>query len=162
MTAAIDIRAPADIIWALMTDCAASVGLADTLKSCRVLKARPAERYDIREHVVDYSFLFPKVRNIFKSHYASLNEIYFYRVGGDLEMQEGVWRLGPGSAPGTTRVTHKARVALGGPVPGFLARRGARKDAPDLFIVLKERAEALAAARDITDGAGAMDEAPPS
>ena len=142
VVSAVKINASTDIVWQIMYGCDASKKVVRNLKSCTILEQSEDGSYDIREHIVKYSFLFPSLRNVFRSEYSEPNEIYFYRVGGDLKFQEGIWRLEEVDEGNSTLVYYKARLALKVPAPRFLIRRSIRKDIPEIFHQLRELAEA--------------------
>lgn len=137
----VDIAAPPPEVWSVMVDCGRARAIVPHLKSCKVLEQAPDGAYDIREHVVGYTFLFPNVRNVFRSEYRQYEEIRFARTGGDLRIMEGVWRLAPLPEGRGTRVTYQARLAIGAPAPRFLIRRSVRADVPEILTSLRVEAE---------------------
>ena len=80
--AVIDIPASRQTVWAILTDCLASVKVFSGLKTCRVVSADPATKSDVREHLISWSRLLPTVRSVFKSQYDEPNEIRFLRTEG--------------------------------------------------------------------------------
>ena len=141
VTAAVDINAPRETVWALMTDCARSPTYVKGLESCTVLDADPDGAWDVREHIVDWSWLMPKTRSVFRSDYREPSLIAFQRVEGDLEFLQGVWRL-EDLGDGRTRLWYQSRVAVGAPVPRFMIRNAVKGDTADVLAALKEQAEA--------------------
>lgn len=136
----IDIAASPEIVWEIMRDCARAPKIVPHLKSCRVLEASDSGSYDLREHIVSYTFLFPRIRNVFRSDYRPYEEIRFARVDGDLQVMEGMWSLA-GTSAGGTRVSYQSRLAIGVPAPRFLIRAGLREDIRDILKALREEAE---------------------
>ena len=141
VTAGIEINAPREIVWALMTNCARSPTYVKSLERCTVLDADPDGAWDVREHIVDWSSLMPKTRSVFRSDYREPALIAFQRVAGDLEFLQGVWRL-EAIGENRTRVWYQSRVSVGAPVPRFMIRGAVKGDTADVLAALKEQAEA--------------------
>ncbi len=137
--AAIDIAAPPEVIWSVMTDCGLAPKMVVNLKSCRILERDPQGRWDVREQISKMTFV-PSVRSVFREDFEPPKRLTFHQVGGDLKVLEGEWLLTPHD--GTTQVTYEARVAAPFAVPGWLARLALRHDVPMALLAL--RREALA------------------
>jgi uncharacterized protein YndB with AHSA1/START domain len=142
--AAIDIAAPRSVVWAVMTDCDLAPRMVANLKSCRVVDRDPAGRWDVREEVSKAAFL-PAVRTIYREEFDAPGHMSFHRVGGDLKVLEGEWRLTPHGDG--TRVTYEARAAAPFAVPGWIARLVLRLDLPNALNALRREAMARAAAQ---------------
>jgi len=140
--AAVDIAAPPEVVWSVITDCELAPRMVDSLKSCRVLQKDAAGRWDVREDVSRMGFL-PSVRNVFRSDYDPPKSVRFHRVGGDLRVFEGEWRIEPHGDQ--TRVFYESRVGAPFRVPGPIARIGLRYEVPRALIAL--RRECLARAK---------------
>jgi hypothetical protein len=140
--AAIDVPAPATVVWTVMTDCDLAPALVANLKSCRVLEADPAGGWDVREYISRMTFL-PPVRNVFRSDYEPERRIRFHRTAGDLAVFDGEWRL-ERQADGMVRVFYENRVAAPFHVPGLVARLALRHDVPAALLALRQAAEARA------------------
>lgn len=138
----IDVAAPPEVVFATISDCALAPKMAANLKSCRILDRDPAGRWDVREHVSRATFL-PSVRSVMRFDYDPPRRIDFARVGGDLPVIEGSWRLEP-QGGGRVRVFYENRVAAPFHVPGAIARIVLRRDVPAALLAL--RREALARA----------------
>ncbi|MDB5424381.1 MAG: polyketide cyclase [Phenylobacterium sp.] len=136
---AIDIAASKETIWALMLDCDAALRMVANLKSCRVLERDPQGRFDVREQVSRAMFL-PSVRSTYRSDYDRPDRIRFHRIGGDMTVFEGEWRLTP--RPAGVRVTYEARASAPFAVPGWIARATLRHDVPAALMALRREAEA--------------------
>src|SRR4051812_32671967 len=65
---AIDITAPIETVWSVVTDCALAPKMATNLKSCRVVDRDPAGRWEVREQV-SRGGLIPSVRSVFRSDF---------------------------------------------------------------------------------------------
>jgi len=125
--AAIDIAAPAEHVWSVMTDCARAASFVPGLESCRVLDRDPAGRWDIREHRIAWMWFLPRIRSVFRTEYEPPKRLNFRRIAGDLKRSEGEWRLM--SLPeGGTRVSYDAIIAADVPVPGFMVENALRND----------------------------------
>jgi carbon monoxide dehydrogenase subunit G len=139
--AAIDIAAPPEVIWSVMTDCDLAPKMVANLKSCRILERDPQGRWDVREQISKMTFV-PSVRSVFREDFEPPNRLTFHQVGGDLKVLEGEWRLSPHG--GTTQVTYEAHVAAPFSVPGWLARLALRHDVPMALLALRREAVARA------------------
>jgi hypothetical protein len=140
---AVEIDAPRDVIWEIMLDCARAPEFVPGLTDCTIIETGADGRWDVREHRINFGFVFTNVVNVFRSEYIPLEQISFHLIGGDLKTQEGVWQLKTiRTEPARTRVLYDARLAIGRPVPRFLVRRSIRNDMPEVFRALKSAAEA--------------------
>jgi len=135
--AAIDIAAPADRIWSIMTNCDRAADFVPGLKSCRVLERDPAGRWDIREHRVDWMWFLPSIRSVFRSDYDPPKRLHFRRIAGDLKRSEGEWRLMP-LAPGETRLSYNAVLAADVPAPDFIVEGALRRDIATILRRLRD------------------------
>lgn len=143
--AAIDVAATRETLWNLMIDCDAAPSFVKGLKKCNVLDKDVNGKWDVRRHEISWSWLAPKVENIFRSEYEYPATIAFQRIDGDLRVLEGVWRLQK-LEEGRTRLWYQSRIATGAPVPKFLVRRAVRKDTKAILFAVKARAEAMQSA----------------
>jgi carbon monoxide dehydrogenase subunit G len=141
IVAAIDVAAPPEVVFQVVTDCDLAPKMVTSLKSCRITARDPAGRWDVREQVSKMTLL-PSVRNVFRSVYDPPNHVHFHRVDGDLKIYEGDWWIEP--IDGGTRVTYESRISTPFRVPGPLARWGMRMQVPQALLAL--RRESLARA----------------
>jgi uncharacterized membrane protein len=141
IAAVIDIPAPAEAIWKAVNDCTMAPSMVTSLKSCRVLEADPAGRWDVREEISKPTLL-PSVRNVFRSDYDPPREIRFHRVDGDLSLYEGTLRLEPRG--GAVRVLYDAKVVVPFRIPPALGRLVLRYEVPQALISLRRAAMAQA------------------
>jgi uncharacterized membrane protein len=132
--AAIDIAAPPEVVFQVVTDCDLAPKMVTSLKSCRILKRDPAGRWDVREQVSKMTLL-PSVRNVFRSDYEQPNHVSFHRVDGDLRVYDGDWWIEP--VEGGSRVTYESRISTPFRVPGPLARWGMRMQVPQALLALR-------------------------
>jgi ribosome-associated toxin RatA of RatAB toxin-antitoxin module len=139
VTAAIDIPAPPQTVYAVMVDCLRALRIVTGLESCRVIERSADGAWDVREHVISLNILLPRVRNVFRSEYEQNRLIRFRRVDGDLRVSDGEWRLQPLAGGTATRVTYRAHVALSVPVPGPLVRAAIRYDIPNMLDALRRQ-----------------------
>lgn len=139
--AAIDIAAPPEVIWQVMTDCDLAPRMVANLKSCRILERDPQGRWDIREEVTRPAFA-PSVRVVYREDFEPDRRMSFHRTGGDLKVLEGEWRLEPHGDQ--VQVIYEARVAAPFPAPGWLARLTLRHDVTMALLALRREAVARA------------------
>lgn len=135
INAAIDIPAPAERVWAAMTDCKATRVMIKSLIQCRVV--RTGAGWDIREHVTRSGPLWPGFRYIFRSDYDTGRRIRFRKIDGNVKTLEGEWTLSPRDEGRTTRVTYQTRMAAPIFAPPMLIRAGLRRDTPRVLEALK-------------------------
>jgi len=139
----VEIDAPPEIVWKVVVDCELAPRMVRSLKSCRVLERDPAGRWDVREHI-SRTGLLPSIRSVFRSDYDPPRRIHFYRVGGELKLLDGEWRLIALEGGRRTRVLYENRAATPFAVPGPIARMVLRKDVPEALAALRREAEARA------------------
>ncbi len=135
--AVIEIPASADVIWKVMLDCGRAPHFLAGLQSCTVLQESPDKKWDVREHKVQWSVLFPAVRSVFRSDYKPTHEIRFSRVEGDLKELEGSWRLEPIKGKLSTRLFYHARVDPGVYLPNAIVRSVIENDMPKTLKALR-------------------------
>lgn len=143
--AAIDIDAPPKTVWAVMNDCRIAARIIATLTSCKVVEGDMQKGWDVREQITRGNLFVPTLRNLVRGVYEPYRSIRFYRVGGDLKIEEGEWRLDPLKGGTATRLTYANRVAVHILAPAFLVRDGMKRDTAKVMANL--RRESLAAAR---------------
>lgn len=136
---AINVAAPPDTVFRVITDCDLAPKMVTTLKSCRILERDPAGRWDVREQVSKMTLL-PPVRNVFRSEYEPPGHVRFWRVDGDLKVYEGDWRIEP-VAEGS-RVTYESRVSTPFHVPNSLARMSLRYQVSQALVALRRECQA--------------------
>jgi uncharacterized protein YndB with AHSA1/START domain len=139
--AVIDIAAPPEHVWKVMTDCATARKLMTNLTSCRVLSGDQRNGWDVREHLTRRNLVFPGMRIVFRSDYEPHRRIRFKLVEGDLKIQQGEWRLQPLAGGKGTRVFYDNRLAVDWPVPKAMMREALRKDTPKVLGNLRRACE---------------------
>jgi uncharacterized membrane protein len=137
VAAVVDIGAPPDVVWAAMIDCEGAPKFVPNLISCRVLESDPAGAWDVREHMIDWAWFLPTIRNVFRSDYEQMRRLRFQRVGGDLKESAGEWRLLPLREGKATRVFYAGRMAPNGWIPTALVRDQMREDIPKVLTALR-------------------------
>ncbi len=138
---AVDVKAPPETLWAIMTDCSAQLNIVPNLKSCSVLESSLDKTWDRREQKIIIGFPLPAVRSEFRSDYTPFQSIKITRSGGDLSVLDGEWILEP-LPSGQTRIAYQARMKSRLPVPARFIRKAVRKDMPLILINLRRKAEA--------------------
>ena len=141
--AAIDIRAPARTVWSVMNNCSLMKRMVASTTLCRTLQGDQKIGWDVREQITKGNFFVPTLRNVVRNDYQPYSLIRFHRVGGDLRIEEGEWRLETLDGGATTRVIYINRVAVEILAPGPLVRAGLRRDTAKVLVNL--RRESLAA-----------------
>ncbi|MGH8211003.1 MAG: SRPBCC family protein [Steroidobacteraceae bacterium] len=142
--AAVKIKARADTIWRVMTDCEQAPSFVPGLKHCRRVAAAPNGAWEILEHEVKYSGLLPTVHYVFRADYQRPRRIDFRRVSGDLKEQEGTWMLEENSAASATIVEYEVYLDPGFWVPKAIVRHVLRRDLPAVLAALRARVEGIA------------------
>ena len=142
--AGIDIAAPREVIWRVLTDCAFAPRLAMGLKSCRVLQKDPQGRWDVREHVSRLIPVLPQIRTEFRTDYEPLDGFAYRRTGGDMKVLEGRWRLIP-LPGGKVRVISEGRAEAPFVLPGAMSRLVLHREAAMALSALKRESLDLAA-----------------
>ena len=144
--ASIDIAAPPLAVWGVITDCARQPQIVPNLESCRIVKHDPAGRWDIREHIINWAALMPKLRTVVRTSYDGIHRMLFKRVDGDMRISEGEWRIEPTANARASRLYYTALVAPKMPVPQFMVEHAVQNDLPNLLRSI-ERASVADAAK---------------
>ncbi len=134
--ASIDIAASPAVVWAVLTDCARMPRIMPTLESCRIVQHDTAGKWEIREHVINWSAIMPKLRTLVRNTYDVGHRLMFKRVGGDMRISQGEWKLEP-NARGT-RLSYDALVAPDFPVPQFMVEQAVNTDMPNLLRAIQK------------------------
>lgn len=138
--AVIDIPASPRRVWGAMLDCESSKRTIPSLKTCLVKEVAADGRFDVREHIVQWIWPLPAVRSVFRSEYQPFQRIAFRKIEGDLELLEGEWRLEPLSGGAATRLSYRARITPGWPVPDAMVRAAIEADVPKTLAGLRREA----------------------
>jgi uncharacterized membrane protein len=135
--AAIDIAAPAKLVWTVMNDCNAVSKIVLSMTSCKILSADPRHNWDVREQITKGSLFVPTIRNVVRNDYQPYTLIRFRKAGGDLKEEEGEWRLEPLNGGVATRVIYVNRVAANITAPAPLVREGMKRDTAKVLVNLR-------------------------
>ena len=130
--ASIDIAASPQIVFGVITDCNRAPKFVPNLESCRILHKDPNGRWEVRETILNITML-PRIRAVSRSEIEPPRRFAFHKVGGDMRISEGAWRLEPIAKGKATRVHYDALFALNYPVPRFLVQSAAYRDIPTLM-----------------------------
>jgi hypothetical protein len=137
---AVDISAPPDVVWAIITDCAHAHRLTSTVKSCRVLQADPQAGWEVRDGVLDYGLSVPLVHGVVRSDYQRPRQISFHCLpGGNVTGCAGDWRLVALPA-GRLRVIYESWTAVPLPTPAFIVRARLNEEITDVLTALRRLA----------------------
>lgn len=137
VSAVIDIAAPPEAVWAVMTDCDRAPKFVPDLVSCRILESDPNGAWDVREHIIDWAWFLPNVRNVFRSEYEPPRVLRFKRVDGDMARSEGEWRLEPRNGRAGTRLFYMALLSPKSWIPPSMALSSVRSDVPKVLSALR-------------------------
>jgi uncharacterized protein YndB with AHSA1/START domain len=142
--AAVDIAAPPSTVWAVMTDCRLAGRFISDLASCTVLEGDQRRGWDVRDQFSHGNLFLPDIHNVVRSEYTPYTLIRFRKAGGNLQIEDGEWRLEPLDGGAATRVIYINRVKADILVPAPLVRASLRGSTPKVLLAL--RRESLAAA----------------
>lgn len=137
VSAVVDIAAAPQAVWDVMVDCARAPKFVPDLVSCRVLERDPGGAWDVREHIIDWVWFLPNVRNVFRSDYDPPHVMKFKRVAGDMARSEGEWRLEPLNGGTATRLSYSALLLPKSWIPPSMALSSVRSDVPKILKALR-------------------------
>lgn len=140
---AVDVDAPAEIVWATILDCVRADRMAPGVKGCRVVARDPAGRWDEREMLVQWAPLTPTFRTVLRSDFDPPTRIRFRCVDGDIKACHGQWRL-IALPDGRTRVLYENRARSPISMPAALTRAAMRGDVARALKALRREAEGRA------------------
>ena len=135
--AAIDIPAPAALIWRTILDCDRAARMTPGVKRCRVISRAADGRSEIREHLVKWGFFLPTLRSTSRVDYEPGRLIRVTCIAGDIRAGEGSWTLQPIEGGRATRVTYEMWAAAPFAVPIPVLSGLMRRDVPDALRALK-------------------------
>jgi len=131
----VDIAAPPKVVWRVMTDCRETPKLIASAAPCRVLSSGPG--WDVPEQTTRGGLFVPPLHNVYRSDYQPFSLIRFHKVGGDLKVEDGEWRLEPLNGGRATRVIYINRIAANLLLPAALVRAGLKSDTPKVLMNLR-------------------------
>lgn len=135
--ASIDIAASPAVVWAVLTDCARMPSIMPNLESCKVVQTG-GSKWDVQEHVINWSVLFPKLRTVMRNTYDAGRRLMFKRVSGDMRISEGEWRLEPVANATATKLSYNGKVAPDFPVPQFMIEQAINTDMPNVLRAIRK------------------------
>lgn len=115
-SASMDVHAPPEAVWNILSDCANAGRYMRELISCRVLDRGPG--WDVREHRVRGWPLKPVLRNVSRITLEPNRRLTFQRLEGDWTRSNGEWRLTPIDNGRGTHVEYELDAAIPSPFPG--------------------------------------------
>jgi hypothetical protein len=145
--ASIDIAAPPTAVWGVITDCARQPQVVPNLESRRIVRHDPAGRWDIREHIINWATLMPKLCTVVLTSYEVGYRMLFKRVAGDMRISEGGWRVEPAANARGSRLYYTALVAPNFAVPQFMIEHTVNNELPNMLRAIERTSEADAAKR---------------
>ena len=143
--AAVTIRAPAEAVWKVITDCEEAPQFMPGMKTCRRLEAATDGSWENIEREYKYSWLMPAAHDIVRTEYHKPQRIEFQRVSGDFRDQRGAWLLTASADGSATVLEYQFYVDLGFWLPHSLIQRSLRNDLPAAMKAVRARAEGPAA-----------------
>ena len=135
--AAVDIDASPKTVWTVMNDCKVAPRIIATLTRCEIVEGDMQKGWDVREQVTRGNLFVPTLRNRVRGDYEPYRHIRFHRVGGDLRIEEGEWRLEPLKGGAATRLFYRNRVAVAVLAPAFIVREGLKRDTAKVMTNLR-------------------------
>ncbi|HEY2807332.1 MAG TPA: SRPBCC family protein [Steroidobacteraceae bacterium] len=145
VSAAVIIRAPAGVVWRVITDCEEAPRFMPGMKACRRLDSAADGSWEDIEREYKYSWLMPAAHDVVRTEYHKPERIEFQRVSGDFKDQKGAWLLSASPDGTTTVLEYQFYVELGFWLPRSLIQRSLRNDLPAAMKAVRARAEGPAA-----------------
>ena len=134
--AAIQIEAPASLVWEVMLD---NERLPDYVKDVRSSVIRESgDNWKILEHRLKVHPLLPHIYYVFKEEYEDDFLIEFRRLEGGIKELMGWWKILPGDKEGTVILMYSVFMDIGWYVPKSFIRSGVTKRIPELLKSFRE------------------------
>ncbi len=140
--ATVRIHARPEVVWSLITSCAAALTIVPGLIDCQVLETAPDHSWQIIRHVLNYSWLVPKLTYEVRATYEKPFGVYVERVSGDLRMLKVSWTLHRDGD--YTVANYTIDLAPGFWVPHWLVHVALKRDLPKMLRALRSLAETAA------------------
>lgn len=137
--ATMDVRAPPDVVWSILSDCGQARRFMRTLLTCRVLER--GEGWDVREHRSRGWLLKPVMRNVSRITLEPNRRLAFHLVEGDWSRSDGEWTLTPIDGGRGTHVTYRINAAVAGGVPAGISQSFVVSNVRGTLAALKREAE---------------------
>ena len=138
---AVDIAAPPQVIWEILTACQIAPEYVPNVQSCRKLEVLDKGRAELFVQVIKPVFFIPSFEHVFKLEYTPYTRIDVHRVSGPIAHMDGSWWLLP-QKDGHTLLVYNLALDPGFPIPRFFVRATLKRDAPRVLSAIRERAEA--------------------
>lgn len=137
--ATLRIHARRDVVWKLITSCPEALVLVPGLLVCDVLSTAPDGSWQTIRHVLNYSWILPKLTYELRATYEKPSSVNVERISGDVKTLNVSWKL---SAQGDyTLVKYSIDLAPGFWVPHWMVRLALRRDLPKMLRALRSQAE---------------------
>lgn len=134
--AAIQIDAPAQVVWKFMLDHERVPEYVTGLKKIQLLES--GGDYKILEHRLKLHPLLPQFYYVFREEYGADYSIEFNRVKGSFKQLSGWWKLVPTDNEGTVILMYSTYVEIGWFIPKSWINKGIRERVPALLTTFRE------------------------
>lgn len=139
--AAVLVDAPAERIWAILSDCESAPEYLDSVESCELVETLDEGQAQVFRQRAKLRWFIPSFEHEFRLDYEPYDRMRVTRVSGPFRQLDGVWWLVP-EASGQTRVVYRLDIEPGPLIPRFLLSRPLRRDILNAMRAVRERAEA--------------------
>jgi hypothetical protein len=143
MNVAVEIDAPREFIWDVLTACEVSPEYVPNVRECRLIGTLRNGAAELFEQVVKPAFFLPKFDHVFRLDYYPPDRIDVSHVSGPMDRMEGGWQMI--ERPGGIALVHQITIKPGFPVPRMFVRNTLESDLPPVLGEIRDRAEAAAA-----------------
>jgi hypothetical protein len=141
-SATVRIHAGRELVWSLLTSCAEALKMVPGLVDCKVMETASDRSWQRIRHVLEYSWLVPKLTYEILAVYDKPAQVSIERVSGDLSTLKVSWNLK--SDGDYTIAQYKVVLDPGFWVPRWLVRGALKRDLPKMLRALRTRAEMAA------------------
>jgi ribosome-associated toxin RatA of RatAB toxin-antitoxin module len=139
--AAVQVSAPPEAVFRTLMDCSLALRFVPHLKRCAVVDTASDGSWQEVEQQMDYGWLVPRARYVFRAYYERFTRIRFSQLSGDFRVNQGVWEFIPVDEGRSTIVTYEARLVPDFYVPRWMMRSMLKRDLPELMRGLRAHAE---------------------
>ncbi len=134
------VEAPAEKIWAILSDCESAPEYFDDVQSCELVETLDGGEAQIFRQRAKLRWFLPTFEHEFRLDYEPFDRIRITRVSGPFEQLDGIWWLVP-DAPERTRLVYRLDVEPGPLIPKFVLSGPLRRDVLNAVRAVRERAE---------------------